>query len=46
MIGKLDHVAIAAPDLERTVAVCRDILGATVSEPMPLDAYGVTTIFV
>ncbi len=46
MIGKLNHVAIVVPDLEKAVATYRDILGATVSEPMDLPDHGVTTVFV
>ena len=30
MIGKLNHIAIAVPDLEKASAVYRDVLGATV----------------
>ena len=46
MIGRLNHVAIAVPDLERAAAVYRDTLGAKVSEPVPLAEHGVTTVFV
>ncbi len=46
MIGRLNHVAIAVPDLERASAVYRDTLGARVSEPVPLPEHGVTTVFV
>ncbi len=46
MIGKLNHVAIAVPDLDAATAVYRDTLGATVSEPMDLPEHGVTTVFV
>ncbi len=46
MIGKLNHVAIVVPDLEKAAATYRDILGATVSEPMDLPDHGVTTVFV
>ena len=46
MIGRLNHVAIAVPDLESAAAVYRDTLGATVSEPLPLPEHGVTTVFV
>ena len=31
MIGKLNHVAIATPDLEKASALYRDTLGAKVS---------------
>jgi methylmalonyl-CoA/ethylmalonyl-CoA epimerase len=46
MIGRLNHVAIAVPDLAAGVAVYRDILGATVSEPLPQPEHGVTVVFV
>ena len=46
MIGKLNHVAIAVPDLEKATAVYRDALGAKVSAPIPQPAHGVTVVFV
>jgi len=46
MIGKLNHVAIAVPDLAAAAANYRDTLGAKVSEPLDLPSHGVTTIFV
>ena len=46
MIGKLNHVAIAVPDLNAAAALYRDTLGAAVSAPEPLPEHGVTTIFV
>jgi methylmalonyl-CoA/ethylmalonyl-CoA epimerase len=46
MIGKLNHVAIAVPDLAKATATYRDSLGATVSEPLDLPDHGVTTVFV
>ncbi len=46
MIGRLNHVAIAVPDLEVAARQYRDTLGATVSEPVDLPDHGVTTIFV
>jgi methylmalonyl-CoA/ethylmalonyl-CoA epimerase len=46
MIGRLDHVAIAVPDLAAAAATYRKSLGATVSEPMPLPEHGVTVVFV
>ena len=36
MIGKLNHVAIVVPDLDRAMTTYRDALGATVSEPIDL----------
>ena len=46
MIGRLNHVAIAVPDLEAACAMYRDALGATVTEPEDLPAHGVTVVFV
>jgi len=46
MIGKLNHVAIAVPDLEAAAATYRETLGARVSEPRPLPEHGVTVVFV
>ena len=46
MIGKLNHVAIAVPDLDAAVATYRDTLGARVSAPLGLPEHGVTTVFV
>lgn len=46
MIGRLNHVAIAVPDLETATATYRDVLGAKVSEPVPQPAHGVTVVFV
>ncbi|MCP4126514.1 MAG: methylmalonyl-CoA epimerase [Gammaproteobacteria bacterium] len=46
MIGKLNHVAIAVPDLQAAAAIYRDTLGASVSEPLELPEHGVVTIFV
>ena len=46
MIGRLNHVAIAVPDLAAATATYRDTLGAVVSEPLDLPEHGVTTVFV
>ncbi|MCK6452770.1 MAG: methylmalonyl-CoA epimerase [Alphaproteobacteria bacterium] len=46
MIGRLNHVAIAVPDLDRAARLYRDTLGARVSAPVPMPAHGVTTVFV
>ena len=46
MIGKLNHVAIAVPDLEKAAATYRDTLGAKVSAPQAIPAHGVTVVFV
>ena len=46
MIGRLNHVAIAVPDLEAAVSAYRDNLGATVSAAEDLPEHGVTVVFV
>ena len=46
MIGRLNHVAIATPDLAAATARYRDALGATVSEPQAIPEHGVTVVFV
>ena len=46
MIGRLNHVAIATPDLAKASAIYRDVLGAKVSAPVALPDNGVTTVFV
>ncbi len=46
MIGRLNHVAIAVPDLEAATAMYRDTLGAIVSEEQALPEHGVTVVFV
>lgn len=46
MIGRLNHVAIAVRDLIAGAALYRDMLGATVSEPVPQPEHGVTTVFI
>jgi len=46
MIGRLNHVAIAVPDLEAAIATYRDTLGAEVSDVVPQPEHGVNTVFV
>ena len=46
MIGRLNHVAIAVPDLEAATTTYRDTLGATVSEQRVEQEHGVTVVFV
>ncbi len=46
MIGRLNHVAIAVPDLEAAAASYRTVLGATVSSPQDEPDHGVTVVFV
>ena len=46
MIGRLNHVAIAVPDLEAAAARYRETLGAKVSAPQDEPDHGVTVVFV
>lgn len=46
MLGRLNHVAIAVPDLAAATATYRDTLGAKVSQPQALPEHGVTVVFV
>jgi len=46
MIGRLNHVAIAVPNLAAAAELYRRTLGADVSEPVPQPAHGVTVVFV
>jgi methylmalonyl-CoA/ethylmalonyl-CoA epimerase len=46
MIGRLNHVAIAVPDLEAASARYRDTLGASVGAPQDEPDHGVTVVFI
>lgn len=46
MLGRLNHVAIAVPDLAAASAVYRDTLGARVTLPQALPEHGVTVVFI
>ncbi len=46
MLGRLNHVALAVPDLAAASAAYRDTLGAKVSAPQALPEHGVTVVFV
>ena len=46
MLGRLNHVAIAVPDLAAASAIYRDTLGAKVSTPQALPEHGVTVVFI
>ena len=46
MLGRLNHVAIAVPDLAAASATYRETVGATVSAPQALPEHGVTVVFV
>lgn len=46
MLGRLNHVAIAVPNLEAAAETYRSQLGATVSAFDPLPEHGVTVCFI
>ena len=46
MLGRLNHVAIAVPDLAAATATYRDTLGATATAPQALPEHGVTVVFI
>jgi methylmalonyl-CoA/ethylmalonyl-CoA epimerase len=46
MIGRLNHVAIAVPDLAAASAQYRDTLGARVGAPQDEPDHGVTVVFI
>ena len=46
-IGRLNHVGVATPSIERSVALYRDLLGATkIHDPFDLPPQGVRVCFV
>ncbi len=46
MIGRLNHVAIAVPDLEAAIDLYRNTLGAKVGAPQDEPDHGVTVVFI
>ncbi len=46
MIGRLNHVAIAVPDLAAAAAQYRDLFGAEVGPPQDEPDHGVTVVFI
>jgi methylmalonyl-CoA/ethylmalonyl-CoA epimerase len=46
MIGQINHIAIAVPDLAAATALYKDTLGATVSDPLDQPEHGVRVVFV
>lgn len=46
MLGRVNHIAIAVPDLSAATAIYRDTLGARVSQAQVLPEHGVTVVFV
>ncbi|XP_010598466.1 methylmalonyl-CoA epimerase, mitochondrial [Loxodonta africana] len=45
-LGRLNHVAIAVPDLAKASAFYKNVLGAQVSEAVPLPEHRVSVVFV
>jgi len=46
MLGRLNHVALAVPDLAAAAETYRTKLGASVTAPQSLPEHGVTVVFV
>jgi methylmalonyl-CoA/ethylmalonyl-CoA epimerase len=46
MLGRLNHIALAVPDLDAACAQYRRMLGAELSPPQALPAHGVTVVFI
>jgi methylmalonyl-CoA/ethylmalonyl-CoA epimerase len=46
VLGRLNHVALAVPDLAAAAKIYRDTLGVRVSDPQPLPEHAVTVVFV
>jgi methylmalonyl-CoA/ethylmalonyl-CoA epimerase len=48
MLGRLNHVAIAVPDIAAAAEIYRStfVMGAKVSAPVPQPDHGVTTVFI
>lgn len=45
-LGRLNHIAIATPDLPNSIALYRDVFRASVSAPEDLPDHGVTVVFI
>lgn len=45
-VGKINHVAIAVPDVNKAASFYKDVLGANVSAKVPQPEHGVYTVFV
>ncbi|HTO34459.1 MAG TPA: methylmalonyl-CoA epimerase [Pararhizobium sp.] len=46
MLGRVNHIALAVPDLEAAADRYRSMLGASVTEPDALPGHGVRVVFV
>ena len=40
-LGRLNHIAIATPDLAKSASLYKNILGAEISEPQDLPDHGI-----
>ena len=45
-IGRLNHIAIAVPNIEKAALAWETALGASISSPQALPEHGVTVVFV
>ncbi|EFA84290.1 methylmalonyl-CoA epimerase [Heterostelium album PN500] len=45
-LGRLNHVAIAVPNMEEAATMYRDVMGCKVSEAVEQKEHGVSTVFV
>jgi methylmalonyl-CoA/ethylmalonyl-CoA epimerase len=45
-IGRINHIAIAVPDIDKAIDLYRNILGADVTDKQDLPEHGVTVSFV
>jgi methylmalonyl-CoA/ethylmalonyl-CoA epimerase len=45
-IGKLNHVAIAVPNLKQSTEFYKNVMNAKVSEPLDQPEHGVTVVFI
>jgi len=46
VVGRINHIALAVPDIAAASATYRETLGAKVSAPQTLPEHGVTVVFV
>ncbi len=46
VIGKLNHIAIAVPDIDKAITLYREVLGGDVSDIVDLPKHGVRVAFV
>lgn len=46
MLGRLNHVALAVPDMDAARALYSASLGAKISAPLALPEHGVTVVFI